>query len=269
MTGSPAAGLVRTWVDLYTRGLPADLRAARRDEVADDLWCEQEEAATLGRSAGAVGADMTIRLLFGMPADVGWRLTYRGKPRQVRERSGSMSTRVIGAAAIVGVLTLVFGMIMTAELGDALWATWFAAPVLLTMVIAFVVFAAGMAWRFKDRMSPLGAIGVGGIVFGLLLMAAGFFALVPFGSALLMADLSRSGAIPRVLGVAHAVAGIIWAAGLMVGPEGLGVLSLVSGLTYLGTWVAIGVWLVRGVPRATPRSDGPVATTAILNDASR
>jgi hypothetical protein len=36
MSRSPVAAVVRGWVDLYTRGLPADLRAARRDEVDDD-----------------------------------------------------------------------------------------------------------------------------------------------------------------------------------------------------------------------------------------
>ena len=58
MNGSPVADLVRGWVDLYTRGLPQELRAARRDEIADDLWCEQEEAAALGRSARSLDADL-------------------------------------------------------------------------------------------------------------------------------------------------------------------------------------------------------------------
>ena len=37
MNGPGVTTLVRGWVELYTRGLPADVRAARRDEVDDDL----------------------------------------------------------------------------------------------------------------------------------------------------------------------------------------------------------------------------------------
>lgn len=264
MSGSPAAGLVRAWVGLYTRGLPADLRAARRDEVADDLWCEQEEAATSGRSASAIGADLVLRMLFGMPADVGWRLTYRGKPRPVVERSPSMSTRLIGGAAIVSVLTLLFGVVMTYELGEALWTGgyWFAVPTLVAMIISFVVAAGGLVWLFRDRISPLGAIGVAGVVLGLLLLAAGYFALVLVGSAMLMADLARSGAIPRVLGVAHAGTGIIGAVNLVVGPA-LGLLGPLGTLAYLVTWVAIGIWLVRTDPRSTVARTRPVADAAI------
>ena len=67
MNGSPVARIVRGWVDLYTRGLPADARASRRDEVADDLWCEQAKAAAAGRSDHSLDADLFLRLLFGIP----------------------------------------------------------------------------------------------------------------------------------------------------------------------------------------------------------
>ena len=67
MNGSPVATLVRGWVDLYTRGLPADLRDARRDEVDDDLWCEQDEAAAAGRSARSLDADLFRASCSGCP----------------------------------------------------------------------------------------------------------------------------------------------------------------------------------------------------------
>ena len=51
MSGSRVAGLVHGWVSLYTRGLTADARAARRDEIDDDLWCEHADAAAAGRAA--------------------------------------------------------------------------------------------------------------------------------------------------------------------------------------------------------------------------
>jgi hypothetical protein len=33
-----SVGIVRAWVRLYTLGLPADLKDARRDEINADLW---------------------------------------------------------------------------------------------------------------------------------------------------------------------------------------------------------------------------------------
>ncbi len=67
MNGSPIAAIVRGWASLYTRGLPGDARAARRDDIDDDLWCEHAEAAAAGRSARSLDAELFMRLLYGMP----------------------------------------------------------------------------------------------------------------------------------------------------------------------------------------------------------
>jgi hypothetical protein len=101
MNRSRVAALVRGWVDLYTRGLPAEARAARRDEIDDDLWCQQEDAAAAGRSARSLDADLVLRLIFGIPADITWRLTHRGPaPTANLVRSPARSTRILGVLAM-------------------------------------------------------------------------------------------------------------------------------------------------------------------------
>ena len=74
MSGSPVAALVRGWVRLFHQRVCADPRAARRDEADDDLWCQHEEADAAGRTARSLDADLGLRLLFGIPSDITWRL---------------------------------------------------------------------------------------------------------------------------------------------------------------------------------------------------
>jgi hypothetical protein len=120
MNRSPIAAVIGGWVDLYTRGMPAAVRAARRNELDDDLWCEHEEAVALGRSARSLDADLVLRLVFGIPADISWRLSYRGQAAAASiERSSAVETRTLGLLAIVA--GLIWGMlfVLFIPFGDA------------------------------------------------------------------------------------------------------------------------------------------------------
>lgn len=253
MNGSPVVGLVRGWVGLYTRGLPPEPRAARRDEVDDDLWCEHEEAAALGRSARSLDANLLLRLLFGMPADISWRLAYGGHAPAARlARSPAMSTSILGVLAVVAGSSPGFLLILSGLFGDAMW-TWGGTVVLLVLgAMAFLAAALGLAWRFQDRVSLLSVAGALLAAWGAFLIIAGGHPLIvtlPVGSAMLMWDLARIGVVPWLLAIAHA-ASVIGLAVALVGVTFLAPL----GILYPVTWVAIGVSLVRGVP--VPRATG-------------
>jgi len=99
MTAGRSAGLVRRWVALYTLGLPADIRDARREEIEDDLWCQAHEV-----DPEAASGDVLGRMVFGLWADITWRLEQRHRAR-VRPvlRSATMGTRIIAALAIISV----------------------------------------------------------------------------------------------------------------------------------------------------------------------
>jgi hypothetical protein len=264
MNGSPVTGLIRGWVDLYTRGMPAELRAARRDEIDDDPWCEHEEAAATGRSARSRDTDLALRLVFGIPADITWRLAYRGRATSIIERSPTMSGRVLGTLAIIGGLAFGSLLILFVPFGDSVWTGRFGVfGVLGTLVgaIAFAGAAAGLATQFPDRIGPLGALGALLAVLGAIGSmggSTGLVTLLPIGSAMLSWDIGRSGVLPRRLSVVHAAAAIILAAWLVVAdlaPADVGSRASFLALftPYLLTWVAIGLSLLRGVPlpRAT------------------
>src|SRR5262245_8337787 len=106
MNAQRSASWVRRWVALYTRGLPADARRDRTDEVASDLWCQLADAEVSGEGA-ATGADILARLVLGIPADLRWRLDQPGAPAPVPTTSPatgspSMNARNIARLAVVG-----------------------------------------------------------------------------------------------------------------------------------------------------------------------
>jgi hypothetical protein len=265
MTGSPAAGLVRGWVRLYTSGLPPKLRDARRDEVDDDLWCEHEEAAEAGRSRRALGTDLVLRLLFGIPADVSWRLTSgRRAPAPTFVRTPSMGARAVGASAIVAVLGFGFLGILTSTLGPDMGTTG-GSPSHIGMVvgaivlccIAFLVAALGTALLYRDRVGPLGGFGALVMTLGALtVIGAGLADPLFVGSAMLMVDLARVGVVSRLVPIVHVATAILFVSGVTSGqatidPGGLrNWLSAVSFTFWMATWGAIGVSLIRGVRKA-------------------
>ena len=257
MNDSPAAGLVRAWVDLYTRGLPSELRAARRDEVADDLWCEHEEAASLGHSAWAVASDRLLRLLFGMPADVGWRLTYRGHVPADLDRSSAMNTRTLGTLAIISGLTFAALFILFIPFSHGVWeGTLGALPLLATIVgvVAFAATAIGLSWRFQDRIGPVGAIGAFVVLVGALLSMGASIVPLLVGLTMLTAALARIGVISWLVATGQLVSAIA-SVGLTIARPDLDLAdtrALFVGLMapFLVGWIWMGVSLFRGLRRA-------------------
>jgi hypothetical protein len=79
-----AIALTRAWTATYTRGLPADLRAQRREEIDCDLWEHQRLADLQREPTGGTAASILLRLLLGVPADIVWRLETGASARSGR-----------------------------------------------------------------------------------------------------------------------------------------------------------------------------------------
>jgi hypothetical protein len=263
MNGSPVAGVVRGWVRLYTRGLPAPLRAARIDEIDDDLWCEHEETAALGRSARSLDANLGLRLLFGLPADISWRLSYRRHAAGASPAMGStMNTHTLGVLAIVAAAIWVILLVLFILIGDGVWTGRLGVLGVagsITSAIAFSLCAFGLAWRFQDRAGPLCPIGALLVSLGAGVSMFGSIWLLVIGSGMLMWDLARIGVVPWSRSILHlAAAGVVVMASVMglpdpIEPASRGLLVAIF-VPYLVTWLAIGMTLLRGVPQAQATS---------------
>jgi len=121
-----AVGIVRTWVALYTLGLPQLLREARRLEIDCDLW-EQRQLAELTREPHlATAIQIVVRALLGIFSDVTWRVEASSARRsRSTEMNDSLIIRALLLAAVaaaafpvvIGVLvaTGVNGEVSTSE----------------------------------------------------------------------------------------------------------------------------------------------------------
>ena len=259
MTRSPVAAIIRGWVRLYTRGLPGPVRDTRRNQVEDDVWCEHEEAAELGRSGHSLGADLVLRLLFGIPADISWRL-------EQRHRGASVSTGVVASLSIVGGSALASASIIWGMF-DATSAL--AIPGRLLFFTGFGGLAIamwGLVARFNDRIGGgvalLGVIGGFGSVSAALgtatalgLVGSWFF-LLPIGSTAVALSLSRHGTMPTILAIVHALVAFavvpivfgMWSDSPVGGLASPAVPYALPWVPYALTWIFIGVTLLRGQP---------------------
>ena len=67
---------VRTWTWLYTAGLPYEVKSRRREEVSSDVWEHESATRASGYSPDAIGLQIQLRGLLGMPSDVEWLIRH-------------------------------------------------------------------------------------------------------------------------------------------------------------------------------------------------
>jgi hypothetical protein len=114
---SVAIGLTRAWASVYTRGLPAAMRSARREEIDCDLWEHQRLADFERESATGTAAAILLRLIAGMPADVLWRLEAgsTASERGTRMNESILQRGLLGLAILVALFPV--GLGVTAVIG--------------------------------------------------------------------------------------------------------------------------------------------------------
>jgi hypothetical protein len=114
---SLAIAPTRAWTALYTRGLPAEVRGERREEIDCDLWEHQRQADLQREPATNTAAAILLRLIMGIPADMTWRLeaganARSGKGTQMNDSwtmRGLLALALAVAAfpAVIGVLVAI------------------------------------------------------------------------------------------------------------------------------------------------------------------
>jgi hypothetical protein len=258
MNAERSARWVRRWVGLYTRGLPDDVRRDRVDEIEDDLWSQLAEA---GDRNGVVGTEILGRLVLGVLADLSWRLSARAPapPQSVPGGSPTTFGRVIAVMAMIGGVAWAVWTIGSVIGGERAWAGSLGYALYWSMLIAaiclpvatFALLAANV-----DRIRSIaGIIAAIGAAAGLLTIAGAYVfgaIALPLGSAALMLDLARLGAVHVWVARLHAAAGILGTVlvlALVTGFVELAAIGAAAGLSiafvaYAITWVAIG-WSLR------------------------
>ena len=265
MSADRSAGLVLRWVAVYTRGLPAEVRQDRRDEIADDLWCQRNDAADFGRDDRSVGGEIVARLLLGIPADVGWRLEQRGAgDKRTPEASPASGSRAVAVLAILGGIGWMVGMTLQAVYGEAAWApytltsglmmltvvggTWALAGAMIALVVGYPDRVRGWVAALSVLGASLGAISVLG-PFGAVVA-------MPAGSAALLWDLGSVGVVPKRVSRSHVTLAMLLfvpIVAILARPALLSTPLFILFTAYGASWMAIG-WSLRHV---TSMPEGP------------
>jgi hypothetical protein len=73
--------LAEGWVAFYTRGLPSEVRDARRAELRSDLWEHRRHAAADGHGRRRWSLQVGGRVVRGMPDDLWWRFAQQAASR--------------------------------------------------------------------------------------------------------------------------------------------------------------------------------------------
>jgi hypothetical protein len=103
-----AVWLVGLWVSTYTLGLEREVRCARRDEIASDLWEQCHDGEYSGNPPLATSAHIAARAAMGLPADLVWRVhagARHGREGRSTMTPSSLAGRVF-TAFVFGVAAL-------------------------------------------------------------------------------------------------------------------------------------------------------------------
>jgi hypothetical protein len=90
-----AIALTRAWAGTYTRGLPPDVRAERREEIDCDLWHQQRLADLVRQPVTGTAVEILVRWFGGIPSDITWRIeTGAAQPKGTRSMNDSAPMRI-------------------------------------------------------------------------------------------------------------------------------------------------------------------------------
>lgn len=188
-----AITLIRAWTGTYTRGLPAELRAQRREEVDCDLWEQQRLADLELEPVTGTAVEVILRLVLGVPADVLWRLeagasARSGKVTQVNE--SLMMRGLLTIALAIAAFPLIIGILvfvgLNGDMSDSDRA-WFG-PIQIAIGSTIIC---GLVMSLRRPVLGIGLVAAGVIAISALWYWAAMIT-VPIGFGLLAVAYARA-----------------------------------------------------------------------------
>lgn len=188
------SAVVRTWVAIYTAGLPAAMRQRRRDELDGDLADEALDAVRRGRQASLRGQRI-VRVVAGAPADLVWR--FVDAPAMARDHrrrdtwapltrwSASLITIVVIGA--VGALAIVTVPQLTGEARATDWSGWGPIGFAIGCLAAVIGVLTSVRWPGRGIAIVLPGVAIGAVA-SPWLWGCWFLALIAVGVRWYQAD---------------------------------------------------------------------------------
>ncbi len=188
-----AARLTRWWVRLYTKGLPPEMRDARRAEIESDLWEQGEDANANGSPPDETALEVFGRLLLGVPADLTWRVQAGVSTRSDRSIKMNESLTMRGfflAAVAIAIAPAAFGVSVIAGGGEGFSGAERATFGSL-QVAAAAAMVAGLVLSTRMPLVGIGLVALGAICMAVLWYWVPFITM-PLGSALVFLAYRRA-----------------------------------------------------------------------------
>ena len=168
-----AVGMTRSWVAVYTSGLPRELRDGRRAEIDSDVWEHRQIAELTEEPQGETALQLLARLVLGVPSDLMWRLESGHSVRNERSismnESGAMRS-LVAVGVVVALFLVVTGI---GAIADALVQGDLASGQAAFGVISAIAGAAVGSGLLTSRRNPL--LGIGLVAAGAITVAAAWY----------------------------------------------------------------------------------------------
>ena len=180
-----AIGMVRSWVALYTFGLPGELRSARRLEMASDVWEQRQFAALRREGPGETALQVLARLLCGVPADLTWRIeTQLSTPtRSVNVNDSWVMRGLFVLALAVAIAPAALGIAVMSGYESEFNSTTERALTGLLGVVVSVAILSGLIQSTRRPVLGIGLVALGAITISVMLHWAAVI-IAPIGAAL-------------------------------------------------------------------------------------
>ena len=131
-----AACLVRKWVNLYTIGLPIDVKKFRGEEIASDLLEQAQDASGSVSGRRSLRVHILGRLLLGIPDDLFWRMEHS------KTTGGSIAMNraryLTYPRTYINLIVLLVGMVVLFPIGVGGFVTAIVAAVVPPVLLATV-----------------------------------------------------------------------------------------------------------------------------------
>jgi hypothetical protein len=185
--------MVRSWVAVYTLGLPRELRSSRRWEIDSDVWEQRQLAEMHAEPPFGTAVEMVARTLFGVISDITWRVQTGMSMRPDRSTKVNESLTMRGfflAAVAIAIAPAAFGVSIFAGGGEGFSGADRAIFGSL-QVAAAAAMVAGLVLSTRQPLLGIGLVALGAICMAVLWYWVPFIT-VPLGAALVFLAYRRA-----------------------------------------------------------------------------
>ena len=182
----------RAWAALYTRGLPADVRGERREEIDCDLWEHQRLADLEREPATSTAATILLRLIMGVPADMTWRLEAGAVARSERGTQMNKTLTMRGSFLLaLGIAIVPAGLGVAVLAGNGELSSSSRAVFGSVWIAAAAAMVAGLVLSPPRPRLGIGLVAIGAAVISVMMFWIAFIT-VPIGAALVFLAYKRA-----------------------------------------------------------------------------